>query len=257
MKKKLSTIMMLLASLLPMNAQNLQKGDYGYLYCHMSDKGEYTAFAVSRDGYNYQDINEGKAIFNPKEHARIEGGTRDAYITRTHDGKGYLMVTTDMCVAKSHKWDNYGIDLLKSDDLIHWTSVTFDYRKGMQNFCDAATAQSPYKDWSTINRVWAPQIFWDPNYVWENGERGGYMIYYSMLNRPEEKYDRMYYSYADKSFTKLTTPRILFDWGYATIDADINFLKMGFITCLSRKRVDIVASLPLQVSILLIVGAHQ
>ena len=39
MKKKLSTIMMLLASLLPMNAQNLQKGDYGYLYCHMSDKG--------------------------------------------------------------------------------------------------------------------------------------------------------------------------------------------------------------------------
>lgn len=77
------------------------------------------------------------------------------------------MVTTDMCVAKSHKWDNYGIDLLKSDDLIHWTSVTFDYRKGMQNFCDAATAQSPYKDWSTINRVWAPQIFWDPDYRWQ------------------------------------------------------------------------------------------
>ena len=130
-----------------------------------------------------------------------------------------------MCVAKSHKWDNYGIDLLKSDDLIHWTSVTFDYRKGMQNFCDAATAQSPYKDWSTINRVWAPQIFWDPDYRWQNGEKGGYMIYYSMLNRAEEKYDRMYYSYADKSFTKITTPKLLFDWGYATIDADINFLK--------------------------------
>lgn len=62
MKKKLSTIMMLLASLLPMNAQNLQKGDYGYLYCHMSDKGEWTAYAVSRDGYNYQDINDGKPI---------------------------------------------------------------------------------------------------------------------------------------------------------------------------------------------------
>ena len=27
------------------------------------------------------------------------------------------MVTTDMCVRKSHKWDNYGIDLLKSDGL--------------------------------------------------------------------------------------------------------------------------------------------
>ena len=50
------------------------------------------------------------------------------------------------------------------------------------------------------------------------------MIYYSMLNRPEEGYDRMYYSYADKTFTKLTTPKLLFDWGYATIDADINYL---------------------------------
>ena len=71
----------------------------------------------------------------------------------------YIMVTTDMCVRKSHKWDNYGIDLLKSKDLTNWTSVTFDFRKGMQSFCDAATATSPYKDWSTINRVWAPQIF--------------------------------------------------------------------------------------------------
>jgi hypothetical protein len=133
------------------------------------------------------------------------------------------MVTTDMCVAKSKVWDNYGIDLLKSDDLIHWTSVTFDYRRGDSIFCDPQSP-SPYKNWATINRVWAPQIFWDPNYRWENGDKGGYMIYYSMLNRPEEGYDRMYYSYADKSFTKLTKPRILFDWGYATIDADINYL---------------------------------
>ena len=205
-------------------AQNLQKGSYGYLYCHMSERGEWTAYAVSRDGYHYEDIKGGEPIFDPKEHARIEGGTRDAYITRTFDGKGYLMVTTDMCVAKSHIWDNYGIDLLKSDDLIHWTSVTFDYRKGTSIFCDPQSP-SPYKDWSTINRVWAPQIFWDPNYVWDNGDKGGYMIYYSMLNRPEEGYDRMYYSYADKTFTKLTMPRLLFDWGYATIDADINYLE--------------------------------
>ena len=225
MKKKLSGMLLALTALMPISAQNLVKGDYGYLYCHMSDKGEWTAYAVSRDGYNYQDINDGKPIFDNQEHARIEGGTRDAYITRTYDGKGYLMVTTDMCVAKSKIWDNYGMDFLKSDDLIHWTSVTFDFRKGMQNFCDAATAKSPYKDWSTINRVWAPQIFWDPDYVWENGDKGGYMIYYSMLNRAEEGYDRMYYSYADKSFTHITTPKLLFDWGYATIDADINYLK--------------------------------
>jgi hypothetical protein len=119
MKKKLLAVLLALAASMPMTAQNLVKGNYGYLYCHMSDKGEWTAYAISRDGYNYQDINGGNPIFNPEEHARIEGGTRDAYITCMHNGKGYIMVTTDMCVRKSHKWDNYGIDLLKSDGLYH------------------------------------------------------------------------------------------------------------------------------------------
>ena len=72
MKKQLSTVLLSLLAVSSMQAQNLQKGNYGYLYCHMSDRGEYTAFAISRDGYNYQDINEGKAIFDPKEHARID-----------------------------------------------------------------------------------------------------------------------------------------------------------------------------------------
>lgn len=205
-------------------AQNLQKGDYGYLYCHMSGRGEWTAYALSRDGLHFHDLINGDPVFPPSEHARIEGGTRDAYICRKHDGTGYLMVTTDMCVAKSKKWDNYGIDLLTSDDMINWKSVTFDFRKGPGIFSDP-DSPDVYKDWSTVNRVWAPQIFWDPTYEWGDGRRGGYFIYYSLWNRAEEKYDRMYYSYADESFTTLTKPRLMFDWGYATIDADINYLE--------------------------------
>lgn len=207
-----------------MTAQNLQKGDYGYLYCHMSDRGEWTAYALSRDGLNFKDLIGGDSIFSPSEIARIEGGTRDAYITRKHDGSGYIMVTTDMCVAKSHKWNNYGIDLLTSDDLINWKSTTFDFRKGAEIFSNP-DGKDPYTDYSTIIRVWAPQIFWNPDYEWDNGKKGGYMIYYSLWNPDAgEKYDRMYYSYADESFTTLTKPQLLLDWGYATIDADINYL---------------------------------
>ena len=209
---------------------NFQKGDYGYLYCHMNDRSRaWTAYALSRDGFHYHDLLNGDSIFSDHEIARIEGATRDAYICRKHDGTGYLMVCTDMNVGrfkdlkKKAEWDNYGIDLLTSDDLIHWQSKTFDYRKGLSTFCNPE-ADSVYKDWSTINRVWAPQIMWDGDYVWPDGKKGGYFIYFSMWNRAEEKYDRMYYSYADKSFTRLTQPRLLFDWGYATIDADINYL---------------------------------
>ena len=81
MKKLLLSAVTALCALTA-QAQNIQKGDYGYLYCHMSDHGEFTAYALSRDGYNYEDIIDGKAIMDPKEHARIEGGQRDAFITR-------------------------------------------------------------------------------------------------------------------------------------------------------------------------------
>lgn len=220
----------LLTSVLSAFAQNPQVGDY-YLFCHMSDHGQWTSYAVSEDGLNYVDVLGGDSIFSPFEHARIEGGTRDAYICRKHDMSGFLMVTTDMknsmakALGKKEAWDNYGIDLLTSDDLLHWHSVSFDFRKGLSIFSDGEKAdRSVYKDWSTINRVWAPQIIWDPNYRWENGKMGAYLIYYSMWNRSEEKYDRMYYSYADESFTTITQPQHLFDWGYATIDCDLNYV---------------------------------
>lgn len=209
---------------------NPQSGDR-YLYCHMSDRGQWTAYAISEDGMHFHDIICGDSIFSPYEMAGIEGGTRDAYICRKHDLSGYIMVTTDMKnsmtkrLGKKSEWDNYGINLLTSDDLIHWKSTTFDFRKGLSIFSDGKDSKrSIYKDWSTINRVWAPQIFWDADYTWQNGKKGGYFIYYSLWNRDEEKYDKMYYSYADETFTTLTQPRLLFDWGYATIDADINFV---------------------------------
>lgn len=210
---------------------NFQKGDYGYLFCHMNDHGRaWTAYALSRDGIHYHDLLNGDSIFSDHQVAQIEGATRDAFICRKHDGNGYLMVTTDMNVGrfkdlkKKAEWDNYGINLLRSDDLIHWESKTFDYRNGLSIFCNPES-KSVYKDWSTINRVWAPQIMWDGDYVWPDGRKGGYFVYYSMWNRDEEKYDRMYYSYADESFTQLTQPKLLFDWGYATIDADINWVE--------------------------------
>lgn len=197
---------------------------YGYLYCHMSDRGEWTAFALSRDGLQWHDLNRGNEVYDTYALSRIEGGARDAFIARDGSGKGFVMVTTDMCVASSHKWDNYGIDLLTSPDLIHWKSVTFDFRKGPSIFADPH-AKGFYNDYSAIHRVWAPQVIWVPSHRWSDGTRGAYFVYYSMLNSKEDKYDRLFYSWADRSFTRLTQPQLLIDWGYATIDADINYVE--------------------------------
>ena len=158
-----------------LGAQNLQKGDH-YLYCHMNGGVAWTAYAISPDGIHFHDLIDGDSIFSDAEVATIEGRTRDAYIARKHNNKGFIMLTTDMDASnrsrdrlhKAETWDNYGINLLTSKDLIHWQSRTFDFRKGTSIFSNPE-AESVYKDWSTINRVWAPQAVWDPNYLWPDG----------------------------------------------------------------------------------------
>lgn len=196
---------------------------YGYLYCHMATDKEETLYAIGKKedgGLIYHNLLNNQPVYKAQDVAEIEGGVRDAFIYRAPDNNGYVMVTTDMSNHKSRTWFNHGIDLLKSNDLVHWTSVSFDFRKGSEIFSDP---QSPdvFKDYTKINRVWAPQVIWDKDY---NNGQGGYFIYYSMLStNPDDKYDKIYYSYSNKSFTDLTKPRVLYDAGRAVIDCDITW----------------------------------
>ncbi|GHT68555.1 hypothetical protein AGMMS50239_33860 [Bacteroidia bacterium] len=59
--KKAFTILIILFSATGVFAQN--KADYGYLYCHMSGRGEFTAFALSRDGVHFHDLIRGISTF--------------------------------------------------------------------------------------------------------------------------------------------------------------------------------------------------
>ena len=195
---------------------------YGYLYCHMAGTSENTLYALGTKadrGVLFHPLIDNQPIYDAEEMAGIEGGVRDAFIYRGQDNN-YLMVTTDMSNRKSRTWFNYGIDLLRSNDLIHWTSTTFDFRKGDAVFSDPQS-KSWFADWTKINRVWAPQVIWDPDY--NNGE-GGYFIYYSMLStNPGDDHDRIYYSYASRDFTTLTKPQLFHDRGIAIIDCHIDW----------------------------------
>ena len=130
----------------------------------------------------------------------------------------YFMVTTDMSNIRSGKWNNHGIDLLRSTDMIHWESTAFDFNKGKAIFSDPDATTDAYRtdaEYARINRVWAPQFIWD-------AEKEAYLVYYSILSsNPGDTHDRMFYSYADKDFKTLTQPRVFYDPGYAVIDADI------------------------------------
>lgn len=200
-------------------------GRYGYLYCYMKSNKEITNYALGSKedrGLRFYELLGGAEIFDTEALAGIEHGTRDAYLDRGQDPDRYFMTTTDMCNAKSGVWRNYGMDLLRSTDLIHWESAVFDFRQGKKIFSDPEATTDAYRsdaEYAKINRVWAPQFIWDPTAM--NGS-GAYLVYYSLLSSNSgDSHDRIYYSYADREFRTLTQPRVFYDPGYSVIDADI------------------------------------
>ena len=159
-------------------------------------------FGISKDGYNYKALNNDQPIISSAKISST-GGVRDPHILRGADGKTFYMVVTDMVSARG--WDsNRAMVLLKSNDLINWTSSIINIQK-------------KYPNQEKLLRVWAPQTIYD-------AKSKKYMVYWSMKHGDGP--DIIYYSYANADFTDLETePKQLFfsPTNGSCIDGDIIF----------------------------------
>lgn len=180
------------------------EGFAGYLFTYFtgnSKSQEAIRFAVSDDGLVYKALNNNQPVILSADISNT-GGVRDPHILRGNDGWFY-MVVTDMVSANG--WNsNRGMVLLKSQDLINWTSAKIHI-----------PTEFPV-EFGNIDRVWAPQTIYD-------AEKGKLMVYFSM-RKGSSDYDKIYYSYTNSAFTKLeTVPQQLFynPAGTACIDGDI------------------------------------
>lgn len=170
---------------------SIAEKDYvGYLFAYFTGNSveeEAVRFAISADGYNFMALNNNQPVIDSKQISST-GGVRDPHILRGEDGKTFYMVVTDMTSSKG--WDsNRAMILLKSTDLVNWTSSIINIQK-------------KYKGQENLKRVWAPQTIYDP-------EAQKYMVYWSMQhgNGP----DIIYYAYATPDFTDLEgEPKTLF-----------------------------------------------
>lgn len=191
-----------------------------YLFAYFtgnSPEEEQVCFALSQDGYNYTLLNDGEPVIPSAEIARKKC-VRDPHILRGEDGDTFYMVVTDM--RSNDGWSsNDGLVLLKSDDLIHWTSSAIDFPETWPDMFQR----------DALTQVWAPQTIYDP-------VEKKYMVYYSIgwdgatqqAARESQTADDdhkthyvIYRSYANEDFTELSRPEILYDHGANTIDADI------------------------------------
>lgn len=188
---------------LPASAQKPEKNE-AYLFTYFTGNGpgeEAIRLAVSVDGYNYRALNKNNPVIESKAISK-SGGVRDPHILRGNDGKTFYMVVTDLYVPDMG-WNNYAMILMKSTDLINWSSSVVNI------------PQTFPKEFGDINRVWAPQTIFDRT-------TGKYMVYFSMKqgNNP----DIIYYAFANKNFTGLESApkQLLYNpTNNACIDGDI------------------------------------
>ncbi len=174
---------------------------YLFTYFTGNDKTEESIrFAISNDGYNFRALNNNEPVLSSAQISST-GGVRDPHILRGADGKTFYMVATDMVSALG--WSsNRAMVLLKSTDLINWTSAVVNIQKRFAGN-------------DSLLRVWAPQTIYD-------AKAKKYMIYFSMKHGSDA--DKIYYAYANESFTDLATePKQLFfsPDNAACIDGDI------------------------------------
>lgn len=176
-----------------------------YLFSYFTgnnDNEEAVRYAISADGFNYRTLKNNRPVIESKEISST-GGVRDPHILRGEDGKTFYMVLTDMVSANG--WNsNRAMILLKSSDLINWSSTVINI-------------QEKYANQENLLRVWAPQTIYDK-------EANKYMVYWSMKhgNSP----DIIYYAYANESFTDIEgEPQQLFfpESEKSCIDGDIIF----------------------------------
>lgn len=185
MKKYISLTALLLIGIL---AGYGQQSAYLFVYFtgnRMSEEAIH--MAVSIDGYNYRALNGNSPVIDSREISST-GGVRDPHILRCEDGKTFYMVATDMVCANG--WDsNRAMILMKSKDLVHWTS-------------NVVNIQKKYPGQENLKRVWAPQTIYDK-------DAKKYMVYWSMLHGNGA--DIIYYAYANKDFTDIEgDPKPLF-----------------------------------------------
>lgn len=176
-----------------------------YLFTYFTGNAkadEQIRFAISTDGYNYRVLNGNKPVIQSAAISET-GGVRDPHILRGGDGKTFYMVVTDM--VSSNGWNsNRAMVLLKSTDLINWSSSIINMKKRFAGN-------------DSLLRVWAPQTIYDP-------KAKKYMIYWSMKHGKGA--DIIYYAYANAAFTDLETePKQLFfsPTNGSCIDGDIVF----------------------------------
>ena len=177
----------------------------GYLFVHFTGTegaatDEQVYFSVSKDGFNWEDLNNNNPII---ESTIGESGLRDMYIARTPEGDKFYMISTDLSIYHNRDWGQAGsngshsIVVWESNDLVHWS-----------------------KPWLAEIAPENAGCTWAPEFVYDD-VTGEYVVYWSATSLVVDENEKITQNYENHSiyyaktrdFVHFTEPQLYHEGG--------------------------------------------
>lgn len=186
--------------------EDINEDDYqGYLFGHFigeeNENSEQIYFAISDDGLNFKDMNNGKPVLISNVG---EKGVRDPYLYRSPEGDRFFLVATDLSIYHRGGWFQneqgyYDASTTGSSYLVLWQSLDL-VNWGEPTLIKVAP--------DNAGMAWAPEMIY-------NDETGEYIIFFaSSIMNPNTKYkskpNAIYYV-ATRDFLHYSEPKIFID----------------------------------------------
>ena len=200
--KKL-TIRLLLVGLL-LAGGRVRADDAGFLF--VTFKGEQTPmteqiyFAVSPDGRNWSALNNAQPVLVS---TLGEKGVRDPYLLRSHDGKMFYLIATDLSINRNGDWGRAQNDGSKS--IVIWESTN------LVNWTPPRLVEVAPDD---AGCTWAPEAVYDES-------KGEYLVFWASRTGSDHFSKQRIWAAWTKDFTTFSKPFVYIDKPWDVIDTDI------------------------------------
>lgn len=176
----------------------------GYLFAtfrgEQSPMGEQVYFALSPDGRHWEALNGSQPVLISTVG---EKGVRDPYLLRSHDGKKFYLLATDLSINLNPDWGraqhggSQSLVIWDSPDLVHWSSPRLVKVASNDAGC-----------------TWAPEA------VYDQGKRE-YLVFWASRTAGDHFNKQRIWAAWTKDFVTFGEPFVYIDKPWDVIDTDI------------------------------------
>lgn len=176
----------------------------GFLFTTFRDEttpmSEQIYMAISEDGRQWEALNGAKPVLVSDVG---EKGVRDSFLLRSHDGKKFWLIATDLCINRNNDWHrathagSRSIVVWESTDLVHWSSPRLALVAPEEAGC-----------------VWAPQAIYDE-------EAGDYLLCWASTTRGDNYAKLRIWAAHTGDFRTFEKPFVYLEQPHHVIDIEI------------------------------------